>query len=57
MTTTNTARLAGQEAARTANRTGRRSFVGTRTAKRSERNAVRQLVAAEIAALKLVTVR
>jgi hypothetical protein len=52
--------MAGQVARRAANtRTatgGHRRHVGTRAAKRSERNSVRAEIAAEIAALKLVTV-
>lgn len=55
MTTTNTARMAGQEARRTAARTGGRT-VAARHAKRGERNVWRSEAAAEIASLGLVTI-
>jgi hypothetical protein len=56
MTTNTTIPLAGQVAKRTASRTGGRT-VAARHAKRSERNAWRVEAAAEIAALRMVTVR
>ncbi len=55
MTLTTTARLAGREAARTANRHGGRT-VPTRHAKRTERNTWRVEASREIAALGLVTI-
>ena len=56
MTTSTTARMAGQVAKRTANRTGGHA-VAARHAKRGERNTWRAEAAAEIAALGMVTVR
>lgn len=56
MTTNTTTRLAGREAARSANRHGGRALP-TRHAKRSERNTWRTQARTEIAALGLVTVR
>ena len=56
MTHTTTARLAGREAARTANRHGGRR-TPTRRAKRTERHTWRVEASREIAALGLVTVR